>query len=148
MAFTNTNDYLTGRAPGVTSDDGDLVAVRYVLHMETGDLAANKIGAVGILPAQCVPVQVLFDSDKLDTNAAPAIAASVGLLNAAGTGFDTTWGAGITTAQAGGQSQVLSQAIAKTAATDTDRLIGVQFTAAAATAAAGDVGVTLLYHSV
>lgn len=154
MAFTNSNDYLTGRKPVPTGDGYGNMAVRFSIALATADLGANDIGAVGILPARCVPVALYYDSDDLDTGT-PAIAASVGLLTAAGTAISTVaadggaaWGTGITTSQGGGQSQVLSKALARVASSETDRKIGVTFTAGAATAAAGEVGLTLVYRQV
>lgn len=156
MSFANSNDYLTGRKPVPTGDGYGVTAVRFAVALLAADLALNDIGAVGILPARCVPVALYYDSTDLDTNASAAIVASVGVLNAAGTDLSTAaadggaaWGAAITTSQAGGQSAVLSAALANVTPTDADRLIAVKFTTAAATAAAsGTVGLTLLYRSV
>lgn len=147
MAFTNSNDYLDGRKPTITCDCSEVAAVRYAIDMVAADLDANDIGAVGILPAGCVPVGLAYDSDDLDANANPTVVASVGVLNAAGTDFDVTWGTGITTSQGGGQAQVMSKELARTAAATADRKIGIKFTAAAATKAAGQVGLTLSYRA-
>ena len=154
MAFTNSNDYLDGRKPAVFPAGAEVVAVRYTIDLVAADLDINDIGAVGILPAGCVPVALYYDSDDLDTNGAPTIAASVGVLNAAGTDLSTdaadggaVWGSSITTSQAGGQSAVMSKALARVAATSADRKIGIKFTAAAATKATGQVGLTLLYKA-
>lgn len=155
MAFVNSNDYLVGRKPVPTSDGYGVVAVRFAIALAAADLALNAIGAVAILPARCVPVALYYDSDDLDTNASPAVSASVGVLNDAGTALSTAaadggavWGAAIATSQAGGQSAVMSKALSRVAPKDTDRKIGVTFTTAAATAAAGELGLTLLYRSV
>lgn len=154
MPFTNSNDYLTGRKPTVFPAGAEVVAVRYPIALVAADLDENDIGAVGILPAGCVPVGVLVDSDDLDTNAAPAIALSVGVLNGDGDDLSTAaadggaaWGTGLTVAQAGGQVQVLSKALARVAATGVDRTVALKVTTAAATKAAGTVGVTLLYRA-
>lgn len=155
MSFTNSNDYLDGRKPVPTPAGGEVVAVRFPITLATGDLDINDIGAVGILPAGCVPVALFYDSDDLDSHATvPTIAASVGILNAAGDALSTeaadggaVWGSGITTSQAGGQSAVTSKALSRVAATNADRKIGVLFSAAAATAAAGVLGLTLLYKA-
>ena len=155
MSFTNSNDYLTGRKPVVVGDNSQVNCVRYAVSLVAADLDANDIGAVGILPAGCVPVAVYVDSDDLDTNGTPTIAASVGVLNATGDDLSTAtadggaaWGTGLTVAQAGGQVAVASKALARVQAAAADRLIGVKFTAAAATKAAGELGVTLLYRQV
>lgn len=154
MTFTNSNAYLDGRTPTVFPAGSEVVAVRYAITMASGDLDENDIGVVGILPAGCVPVALFYDSDDLDTHTTPTIVASVGVLDAAGTGLSTAaadggaaWGTGITTSQTGGQSQVLSKALARVQATGADRQIAVKFTAAAATKATGEVGLTLLYRA-
>lgn len=147
MSFTKSNDYLDGRKPTITCDCSEVAAVRYPLELVAADLDANDIGAVGILPAGSVPVALYVDSDDLDTNNAPTIVASVGLLNAAGTDLEVVWGSGLTVCQAGGQVAVMSKELARTAAAAGDRKVGIKFTAGAATKAAGEVGVTLLYRA-
>jgi len=150
MAFTNSNDHLTGRNPAVYPAGAEVVAVRSAIDLVAADLDANDVGAVAILPAGCVPVGVVYDSDDLDTNASPTIAASVGFVNAGETDLDgTAWATGITTSQAGGAlSLTLTPAVMRMAATQTDRKVGIKFTAAAATKAAGQVGLTMLYRAV
>lgn len=154
MSFANSNDYLRGGKPTVSPAGCEVVAVRYPIDLVTGDLALNDIGEVGILPAGCLPVALLVDSDDLDSNGTPTIVASVGVLNAAGTDLSTAaadggavWGSGLTVCQAGGQVQVLSKALSRVQASQSDRKIGVKFTTAAATAQAGTIGLTLLYRS-
>lgn len=153
MAFSNTNDYLTGAKPVPTPTGGDVVATRFSLALKTTDLALNTVGAVGVLPANCLPVAVLLDSDDLDSGTAAAM--SVGILDSAGTDISTAaadggaaWGASITVAQAGGQAQVLSKAISRVQPSNHDRKVGIKVTTAAGTAVAGEVGITLLYRAV
>lgn len=155
MAFTNSNDFLTGRKPTVTCDCAEVVAVRYALTMATGDLAADTVGVIGLLPGGAVPVSVLVDSDDLDAHATPALVWSIGLANSGETDISTAaadggaaWGTGLTVSQAGGQVDVLSKAISRVTATTADRKIMLKVTTAAATAAAGVLGVTLLYRQV
>lgn len=157
MSFANaaSSDHLNGRKPTITCDCAEVVAQRYPLAMVTADLALNNTGVIGLLPAGCVPVTVLVDSDDLDTNASPTLAWSIGLANTGETDISTAaadggavWGTGITVSQAGGQAQVLSKALSRVAAVQFDRKIMLKATAAAATAAAGELGVTLLYRQV
>ncbi len=149
MPFTNSNDYLDGRKPAVFPAGGEVVAVRYPIALVAGDLDANDCGAVAVLPAGCVPVGLVYDSDDLDSNASPTIAASVGPVNAGATDLSATWASGITASQGGTAANVaLSTAAMRLAASATDTLIGIKFTAAAATKAAGEVGLTLLYRAV
>lgn len=155
MAFTNSNDYLTGRKPTVTCDCSEVVAVRYALTMATGDLALNTVGVIGLLPGGAVPVAVLVDSDDLDTGGSPALVWSIGLANTGETDISTAaadggaaWSTGLTVSQAGGQVQVLSKALSRVTSTTADRKIMLKATTAAATAASGELGVTLLYRQV
>lgn len=149
MPFTNSNDYLDGRNPPVLPAGGEVVAVRFPIALVAADLDANDCGAVAILPAGCVPVGLTYDSDDLDTNASPTIAASVGPVNAGATDLSSTWASGITASQSGVAANVaLSKDAMRLAASSTDTRIGIKFTAAAATKAAGEVGLTLLYRAV
>lgn len=166
MSFSVSNDYLDGRKPVPSAAGNECIATRFELSLATADLALNKIGAIGILPAGHVPVDILFDSDDLDTNGTPTIAWSIGVGNLANKAADGTastdavntlisttaadggaaWGTSITTSQAGGQAQVLSKALSRVQKVEYDRYIVLLATAAAATAAAGKVGATLRYR--
>lgn len=148
MPFTNSNDYLTGRAPMPFPAGGEVVAVRATVALVAADLDANDAGSVLVLPAGCVPVALVYDSDDLDTDAGPTITASVGFMNAADTDLATVLGSGIQASRDGSAVAVVSQALMRVAASSSDRRIGVKFTAAAATKAAGTVGLTLQYRAV
>lgn len=148
MAFTNSNDYLTGRKPIPTGAGNEVLATRFPIDLVAGDLDANDVGAVAVLPAGHVPVGLVYDSDDLDTNASPTIAASVGPINAGETDLSSVWASGITNSQSGVASNVnLSTAAMRMAAPAADLKIGIKFTAAAATKAPGQVGLTLLYRA-
>ena len=149
MPFTNSNDYLDGRKPAVFPAGGEVVAVRFPIALVAADLDANDTGAVAVLPAGCVPVGLVYDSDDLDTNASPTIAASVGPVNAAQDNLTATWASGITASQGGVAANVsLSTAAMRFTPATSDTLIGIRFTAGAATKAAGEVGLTLMYRAV
>lgn len=150
MAFTNSNDYITGRKPVPTAAGNEVVATRFEIDLVAADLDLNDAGTVAILPAGHVPVAIIYDSDDLDTNASPTIAASVGLMNSGDTDLDgTAWATGITASQGGTAVQLtLTTAAMRLAASTSDRRVGVKFTAAAATKAAGKIGLTLLYRPV
>lgn len=150
MAFTNSNDFLTGRRPVVYPAGSEVVAVRFAIDLVPKDLDANDAGSVGILPARCVPVGLFYDSDYLDTNGTPTIAASVGFINSSDTDLDgPAWATGITFSQTGTAGAVnLSTAAMRMSASSSDRRFGIKFTAGAATKAAGTVGLTLLYRAV
>jgi hypothetical protein len=149
MPFTNSNDYLSGRKPAPFPAGGEVVAARFPIDLVAADLDANDTGAVAILPAGCVPVGLVYDSDDLDTNASPTITASVGPVNAGATDLSEVWVSGITASRDGTAATLaLSKAAMRMAAPAADVTLGVKFTAAAATKAAGQVGLTLLYRAV
>lgn len=152
MAFTNSNDYITGRAPIPTPAGSEVVATRFTLAMPTGDLALNTIGQIGILPAGCVPVALYVDGTDMDSSTA-AVIFQVGILDTAGTAFSTAaadggaaWGS-TTAVNTAFQQQILSQPMMTVTRTDADRKIGVKVATAPTTAVAGTLGVTLVYRS-
>lgn len=143
MAFANTNDRLTGRKPAIFPAGLEMVAQRDEIALVAADLDANDAGSVSILPAGCQLAGISYDSDDLDTNAAPTIAASVGIMNAAETDLEVVLATGITASQTGTAVHLVTPAMLRLAASQADRKIGVKFTAAAATKQAGIVGLTL-----
>lgn len=146
--FANTNDFLAGRNQVKTPSGAEMVSVRFPLKLKATDLATNSVGAIGILPPGTVPLSLILDSDDLDTNAAPALMASVGLLNNTGTDLATVWVSGITACQSGAAFSGTSTAMVREAQSLTsDRKIGIKFTAGAASPAAGEIGLTLIYRS-
>lgn len=147
MAFTNSNDRLTGRKPTLFPAGGEVVAQRDAVALVAADLDANDAGSVTVLPAGCELVGILYDSDDLDTNASPTITASVGIMNTADSDLDTVLAAGITASRDGTAVQVVTPAMVRLAASASDRKIGVKFTAASATKQAGTVGLTLLMRA-
>jgi hypothetical protein len=152
MAFTQSNDYITGRKPVPTPSGPELVAVRFTLAMATADLALNSIGQIGVLPAGCEPVELIIDGTDMDSSTA-AMILQFGILDAAGTAFSTAaadggaaWGS-TTAANTAFQQQVFSQPMATVAQSQTDRKIGMKVTTAPTTAVAGTVGATLYYRN-
>lgn len=163
FATSTTNDYLQGRTPIIAPSDTGDITVRFKLPLAIGDLTLNNLGNFGILPAGCVPVSLIVDSDDLDSNASPTIVWQLGVGNGAVTNnvqSSTTtaistatadggaaWATGVTVSQAGGQIMPFSKALARIAPTTYDRYLAIQATAAAATAVAGEIGVTLTYRA-
>lgn len=147
MAFTNTNNRLTGRLPAIFPAGGEVVAQRDEIALVTADLDANDAGSVSILPAGCVLVGITYDSDDLDTNVTPTITASVGVMNAADSDLDTVLASGITASRDGSAVHLVPPAMLRLAPSTSDRRIGVKFTAASATKRAGTVGLTLHYRA-
>ncbi len=146
MAFTNSNSLLDGRVPVVSPAGAEVVVQRASVALVTGDLTLNNFGAVGVLPAGCVPLKLFVDTDELDTGS-NAIVLDVGLLNAAGTAFDTVLQTGLTVGQAGGVVQVNSSTLLRLAASTSDRKIGIKIATAPNAAAAGNIFVHTHYRS-
>lgn len=152
MAFTNSNNYLTGRTPVLFPAGSELVAMRFTLALPVGDLVLNTIGQIGILPAGLVPVDVRVDGGDLDTGAGAGVY-QVGLLDAPGTGMSAAaadgggaWGdtgAAVATAFDKALTRTLNN-MASVTATQADRKLGLKVTTAPTTAAAGTIGVTLI----
>lgn len=147
MAFTNRNDQLAGRSPAVTPAGAEIVAQRSTIALVAADLDANDTGAVAILPAGCVLTGIIYDSDDLDTDASPTITASVGLVNAGETDLSTVLAAGVTASRDGTAAHLVTKEMVALAPAAVDRVIGIKFTAAAATKASGTVGLTLMYRA-
>ncbi len=152
MAFTNSNDYITGRKPVPTPAGAEVLAVRFTLAVATGDLALNNIGQIGVLPAGCVPVGLDIDWTDVDTGAA-AMILQAGILDAAGTAFSTAtadggaaWGS-TTASNAAAQQAIVSQPMMTVTKSDSDRKIGLKVTTAPTTPAAGTIGLTLWYRA-
>ena len=152
MAFTNSNDFITGRVSPRYPAGGEVVAERFTLAIPTGDLALNTIGQIGILPAGCVPVALYVDGTDMDSSTA-AMVLQVGILDAAGTAFSTAaadggaaWGS-TTAVNTAFQQQILSQPMMTVTPTNADRKIGIKVTTAPTTAVAGTLAVTLHYKA-
>lgn len=154
---TASSDFLAQRRQPIAGSDSSLIAERYEITLTTADLATNVVGAIGILPAGHLPVAFELDAAQLDSNATPALTFSVGVLNAAQTALSTAsadggaaWATGITTVgrTAGGSAsgQVPSRPIKTVQQVQTDRMVGVQVTAGAATAVAGTIALTLYFR--
>lgn len=154
MSFANTNDFLTGRKPVPTPAGGEILACRFTLDLPTGDLQANDCGAIGILPAGCLPVDVYVDGTDMDSSTA-ALVFQVGLCNADASDLSTAaadggahWG--VTTAANTAFQQRITpngQSMVSVAASSADRKLGLKVATAPTTAVAGTVGVTLFYRA-
>lgn len=162
MTFATKNDYISGRKPIPTECDVALIATRFAQAVAAGEMALNALDNIAILPAGCVPVGLIVDSDDLDSNGTPTLQWGFGVSNAAvtnniqgGTPTDIStatadggaaWATGVTTSQASGQGQFYSKAMSRVTPTSYDRYIVAKATTAAATGAAGELGLTMLYR--
>lgn len=149
--------YAKGTLPTRISQGADVVPLHFEIDVPaSGDgTAQNDILEMGILPAGHVPVDVLYSATDLDTNGAPAIVLSFGVLNAAKTDLSTdaedggaAWATGLTIGQAGTLARQSDVAIHKVVAEEADRALGFKVTTAAATKAAGKLRVCVLARAV
>lgn len=139
--------YQTHTAKGITPMPvpvgRDLVAHR-MSYTFTGAFALGELLELGILPANCVPVDFIVDSDDLGT----AGALSLGVFNAGKTDISgTEWATAIdVTPTATGTRATGAQLLlmARLSPSNSDQVIG--FKATTATTAAGTLGLTLIYR--
>ena len=154
MAFTNSNDYISGRLPVPTPAGPEVLSTRFTLSMATADAALNTIGQIGILPAGCIPIDVRVDMTDPDASTA-AMVLQVGIWDGSGSSLSTDsadggahWGT--TTAVTAASSQSLPRngvAMESVTKSSSDRKLGVKVTTAPTTAQAFTLGVTLLYKA-
>jgi hypothetical protein len=134
---------------------GDVVVNRYVIDLASAPLkgvtlADGDILDIGLIPALSEVVDIVIDSDDLDSNGTPALAFDVGVLTGTpGTTVNTRscgneFFAASTVAQAGGVVRTTKKEAFRVARANTDTSVGVKITAAAATqATSGKIGVSV-----
>lgn len=125
-----------------------LVAVRSTYTL-TADLAANDIIEMGLLPANCVPVDLILDNDDLDSGTTATV--SVGLLTSnKGDLTGALWltdSTALRSAATGTRADALGlHSMSRVAATGTNRSYGLKITADT-NATSGTVGLTLIYRN-
>lgn len=128
---------------------GAVSAMRFS-HSIAAALVVGDIIELGVIPTGTRVVDIIMDSDALDTNAAPTFAWDVGIMSGAVGDDDPTRTCGnqffvaSDVSRAGGVARPAKAAAYRTAPSSNDRSIGLKCTAAAATFAAGEVGLTVL----
>ena len=157
MAFLTTNDYITGRQPVPNPSDGGLYATRFTLVIPTANLAdmvINTIGQIGVLPAGCVPVDVIVDFTDPDASTA-ALVMQVGIWDGSGASLSTAaadgganWGVTQTaTAPATQKLTANGNAMYTVTPVNADRKLGIKVTTAPTTPQAFTLAVTLIYRA-
>ena len=152
MASTLSSVQVAANQPPVVgySAGGD-ITVRFEYNLAAA-LVVDDILYMGDLPAGHLPVDLMVDSDDLDTGT--AIVLQAGILNAGKTDIDTTasgggeWLGSSTVAQAGGMARMAGKAMSRVVVNDlVDRPIGIKVSTAPGTGAtSGKVGLTLTYR--
>lgn len=154
MAFTNSNDQITGRKPPRVPAGVDVVHERFTLTMTTGDMALNTIGQVGVLPAGCIPLDVRIGGSDPDASTA-ALVMQVGVWDGSAASLSTAaadggahWG--VSTAVTAAFDQALTRngtAMLTVTPTQADRKIGVKVTTAPTTAQAWTMYLDVWYRN-
>lgn len=127
-----------------------VVAQRFAFTVPA-NIPQGDIIELAPIPPHCRVVDIVLDSAKLDTNGAAAIAVDVGIMsgNWGDDDPDRTVGAEFfaasDVAQAGGVARPTLASAYKQGASDVARSIGVKIATAAATGAAGEIGLTVHY---
>lgn len=128
---------------------GHVVTQRFSMAVPT-TVANGDILELACIPPGCRPVDLVLDSDDLDTGT-PAMTLDVGVMS--GEWGDDTAGRtcgkeffdAATTAQAGGVARPTLAGAYRVAGAAKARSIGVKIVTKAATAAAGEIGLTVSY---
>lgn len=155
MAILKT-EHAKGVRPMPAPEGGEVIAARLNYDLAAA-LAVNDTIVLGFLPAGCVPVDFMLDTDDLDTNGAPTIVVQAGILTTALTGIDTTksggtaggWIGSATTAQAGGIARATDKSITRVPVDDVNDLpVGLLISTGPATGATtGKIAGTLTYRN-
>lgn len=130
---------------------GAVVAHRYWHQLATAP-AANDILELAALPHDCRVVDVILDSDDMDSGA--TLAFDVGVMsgdfgdNDPARTIGNEFFAASNVAQAGGVARPTKKEAFRTAPVGSDRSIGLKFTAAATGFASGIIGLTVLIATV
>ena len=130
---------------------GHLVAVRFSFVFLAAQLVLNDIIELACLPAGCSLFGATLDSDDLDTGGSPAVSFDLGLMSGdwGDPSQSRTVGAelfsGTTVARAGGLDRPVLASAWRIAPAAKPRSIGLKIAAAPATAAGGEVGLSLHY---
>lgn len=123
-------------------------AVRATIAL-TANPTANDIAEMVMLPAGCRVIDMILDSDDLDSDGTPAITMDVGIMSGEfGTSGARTCGDEFFTAATVGQTGAVARPTKKeafrVAASNVHRSIGIKFAVVSDVFVAGTVGLTVL----
>lgn len=138
---------ITNNQPAPSADQNGVIAVRAEYSLLTA-LALNDTIDFAKIPAGHIPVDVILDSDDVDTGGAPAAVFQVGLRAADGTTDDPdAFIKDSTVGQAGGVARANVVTAFRIGSHTADRNVYLTVSTAPATGAtSGKIGVTVLYR--
>jgi hypothetical protein len=119
---------------------GEIACFRGQVTLTTAQVANGNIVEFGVLPAGCVPVDVILDVGDLDSDGSPAITIDVGL-----DGSDVFMD-GVTTGQAGGVARPTAVGAFRVAPSTSDRVVTAKLISPA-TAQGGIIGCNFFYRN-
>jgi hypothetical protein len=146
MPMTQSDSAKVGFAGAPYPDaHGEVIAKRFTKTVVAGDLALNNIIEMAVIPGNCRVVDMVLNSDDLDSNGTPLLAMDVGVMsgntgenNAART-CGQEFFVGSVAAQTGVSQRMSAKTGWRVAPVESQRSIGVKITAAPATFAAGSL---------
>lgn len=148
MAILKSVAALGAVAIAYPSCAGETVTQRYSFQVPD-TIKKDDIIELAPIPPGARVVDIVLDSDELDTNVAATMVVDVGIMSGdwGSEASDRTCGDqffdGIDTVQAGGVARPTLPSAYRQPAADVARSIGVKVVTAAATAAAGEIGLTV-----
>lgn len=147
MATALKTARITNNQPAPSADQNGVIAVRAEYSLLAA-LVINDTIDFAKIPAGHVPVDVILDSDDLDTGGAPAVVLQVGLRTADGTTDDPdAFIKDSTVGQAGGVARANVATAFRIGSHTADRNVYLTVSTAPATGAtSGKIGVTVLYR--
>ena len=147
MATALKTARITNNQPAPSADQNSVIAVRAEYSLLAA-LVINDTIDFAKIPAGHVPVDVILDSDDVDTGGAPAAVFQVGLRAANGTTDDPdAFIKDSTVGQAGGVARANVATAFRIGSHTADRNVYLTVSTAPATSAtSGKIGVTVLYR--
>lgn len=138
---------ITNNQPAPSADQNGVIAVRAEYSL-TAALALNDTIDFAKVPAGHIPVDVILDSDDVDTGGSPAVVFQVGLRAADGTTDDPdAFIKNSNVGQAGGVASTNVVTAFRITPHTADRNVYLTVSTAPATGAtSGKIGVTVLYR--
>ena len=141
MARYTGNKYDVGLVPITADGRDDTITVKsFATILAAGAALANgDVIDLCVIPANHSIVGLALFSGDLDSNAAPTLTFSAGLMDAGGAALDTVFVADSTLGQAGGTLAIpAATTMFTTGSAATDKVLAIEVTANAATKGAAD----------